>query len=165
MIFTAARLRTVGLLAAAGVAGLSAAAWSGTARPWDGGLELWRWSVYLTVGTAFALAFFLGRRPQALIVGATTGAVLALVALATWLRQSWLIVAPSQAHGWWTFGNDPDIKPVTVAISNIRARSRYPSGHLTAAGYVSGALLLIAVVAALATVVQAVRQPDQSPAG
>ena len=143
---------TAWVLAAAGVAGLSAAAWTGTARPWDGELELWRWTAWLAIaGAVLGLLTLLGTASlrQA---AASAGAVLLVAGLVMWLRQWWLLDFPAgEAVGF------------TAPISHLP--SRVPSGHPTAVGFVAAALLLVAVVLSVATVFGMARRQDQSPAG
>jgi len=168
VIFAPARLALLGVLAAAGVAALSTAAWAGDARPWDGRLvELWRWSVYLTVAAAIVLVVALAAPLDVRAIAATAAAVLTVVAVALWLRQWWLLASPSEPHGWWFFGAGERVEPVTVSVSEVQRslRSvRSPSGHLTAAGYASGGLLLVTLAATLATLVRLAPRRVQ-PAG
>jgi len=152
VIFAPARLAILGVLAAAGVVALSATAWSGTARPWDGGLELWRWTVWLAgAGAVLGLLGLVGTarvRPAA----ASAGAALLVVAVAMWLRQWWLLDFPP-GHP----------VAITVAVSDLPTHE--PSGHPSGAGYAAVALLAIAAGLAVTGALRTVRPPDQSPAG
>lgn len=143
---------SAGVLAAAGVVALSATAWSGSARPWDGGLELWRWTVWLAIaGVVLGLLTLLGS-PRLRLAAISAAGALLVAATVMWLRQWWLLDFP---------GGDP--APVTVAISHLSWRG--PSGHPTAAGFVAAALLFVAAVLSVTTALRMARRSDQSPAG
>jgi len=146
------RLTIVGPVTGAGVVVLSAAAWSGTTRPWDGGLELWEWTVCLAVAATVLDLLAIVGSSQVRLVAASAGAVLLVVALAMWLRQWWLLAFPS--------GNGP-VYVAPVSQVELRARSDTP----TVAGFAAGGLLLVATAASLGTVRRMIPRPDQSPAG
>ena len=164
MITIPGRLAACWLLAVAAFAALSSRAWSGHAGPWDG-IELWEWTVALTVaGAAAALAGIAGPARYR-FTAATVGAVLTAVATAMWLREWWVIAHPS-IHGWWDFFDSGDDQPVTARSASL-ARSverPWPSGHLTATGHLAGGALLVALAASVVAAVRLARRPDQ-PAG
>jgi hypothetical protein len=154
------RLAYAWLLAAAGTVAVSAVSWSGDARPWDG-VELWQWTVALAVAGAVAAAVGTAGPARLRFAAVSVGSVLALVALAMWLREWWLIANPA-SQGWWTFGDD-NVQAITVSISD-RQNFREPSETLTAAGYAAGALLLVAAAASVVTVAR-LAPPRAQPAG
>jgi len=159
VIIPSARLATLWVLAAAGVAALSTGTWSGTAGPWDD-IELWKWTVWLAVAAAVLGLLAVAGPARLRLAAAAAGAALGALAGAAFVRQWWLIGHPT-VQGWWTF-RDGDTRSVN-APSWFIDRRHSPSDHLTTAGYGVGALLLIALAAAVTLLVR--RAADADPAG
>lgn len=160
MIFAPARLAILGVLAAVGVAALSTRTWSGSAGPWDD-IELWKWTVWLAVAAAVVGLLAVGGPLHLRLPAAAAGAALGGLAGATFLREWWLLAHPT-VRGWWGF-TDRDIEPVN-APSWLIEHYHSPAEHLTVAGYGAGALLLVALAAAVALLVRRAAEPD-SPGG
>jgi hypothetical protein len=160
-VITPARAVWAWLLAAGAVAALSAASWSGTARPWDD-VELWQWTVGLALAGAVAGATAAAGPRHLRFTGAAVGAVLTIVAAATWLRE-WSLLALPSSRGWWGFEGQND-RPVFSALAPSH-EFRAPTGQLTPAGYVVGGLLAVALVASVVTTRRLWPRRDQSAAG